>query len=213
HALHWLEYGYLQEGRRSEAGQALADMERATSRDPSERAWDHLAWMRAADIVDAPRDSRAADIRIPEAKLSRSARADDAFATGFAALRRGGDAGKSLASLEELAKEGAEGRHTAMSETMAEIAGILRDELWGAALAQEGRTDEAVRLVGEAADREEKMPYGFGPPEPAKPARELLGELLLAAGRKADARQAFETELRRAPKRRLSLAGLKAASE
>ncbi|HET9792912.1 MAG TPA: hypothetical protein VFS34_00510, partial [Thermoanaerobaculia bacterium] len=167
HALHWLEYGYLQEGRRSEAGQALADMERATSRDPSERAWDHLAWMRAADIVDAPRDSRAADIRIPEGKLSRSARADDAFATGFAALHRGGDAGQSLASLDELAKESAEG---------SEIAGILRDELRGAALAHEGRTDEAARLVGEAADREEKMPYGFGPPEPAKPARELLGE-------------------------------------
>ena len=206
HALQWLEYGYLQEGRRREAGETLGEMEQATSRDSSERAWEHLAWMRAADIVDAPADSSAVEIRIAPAKLTGSARSDDAFATGFAELRRGRteEARKALASLDAAAQEKGDG---------SEIAGILRDELRGALLAREGKTDEAVRLVGEAADREENMPYGFGPPDPVKPARELLGELLLAAGKKADARKAFEMELRRAPKRRLSLDGLKAASE
>jgi len=206
HALQWLEYGYLQEGRRKEAGETLVEMEQAAVRDPSPRTAEHLAWMRAADIVDAPRESRAAEIRIDPAKLSGNARADDAFATGFAALRRGeaDRLRRSLAQLDEAAGGGAD---------KSELAGILRDELRGASLAVDGRTDEAVALVAGAADREERMPYGFGPPEPPKPARELLGELLLAAGRKSDARQAFERSLQREPKRRLALEGLKSASE
>ena len=204
HALHWLEYGYLQEGRRDDALRALADMRRATARDSSERAWDHLAWMRAAALVDAPGDARADGEPIPAEKLSSGARADDAFATGFASLRRG-DRAKAREALAALAPVAGEAEKE-------EVRAVLRDELRGAILADEGRTDEAVRLLGDAAAREEKMPYGFGPPDPAKPARELLGDVLLAAGRKREAAEAFRAELAREPKRRLSVAGLAAAA-
>ena len=206
HALHWLEYGYLQAGRREEAERCLSEMERAVAGDASERAWDHLAWMRAAALVDAPDDAHAAGIRIPGEKLSGDARAADAFATGFSALRRGkpAEAKEAVAVLDGVAAGAGEGR---------EAASVLRDELRGALLAAEGQSDEAIRLVGEAAAREEKMPYGYGPPDPVKPARELLGEVLLAAGNKPEARKAFQAELERAPRRRLSLAGLKAASD
>jgi predicted negative regulator of RcsB-dependent stress response len=162
--------------------------------------------MRAAALVDDPGDAAAAAIRVPSEKLPPDARAEDAFATGLAALHRGDVAGarKALAALEKTAASPGEGEP---------LVSILRDELHGAILAREGKTDDAVRLLRDAADRESRMPYGFGPPEPAKPARELLGDVLLAAGRTADARAAFQAELERAPKRRLSVEGLKAASE
>jgi hypothetical protein len=52
------------------------------------------------------------------------------------------------------------------------------------------------------------MSFDFGPPMPIKPGHELLGELLLDAGRPADAQKEFETQLKRTPGRALSLLGL-----
>ena len=67
-------------------------------------------------------------------------------------------------------------------------------------------------LAKEAADIELTMSAPSGPPEPMKPAFELYGELLLAAGRPAEAVQAFELALLRTPKRTPSLLGLGTAA-
>ena len=79
------------------------------------------------------------------------------------------------------------------------------------ALAQ-GKRDEGIRLLRNAAAAEAELPVPFGPPVLAKPSAELLGEEMLAAGRKADAVDAFERALAAAPNRRLSVQGLAAAS-
>src|SRR2546430_2305765 len=71
-----------------------------------------------------------------------------------------------------------------------------------------GATDEAVRLMREAAVLEDRMPAEFGPPPDVKPAHELFGELLLEAGRAAEAQREFARALALAPKRALSLLGL-----
>jgi hypothetical protein len=82
-----------------------------------------------------------------------------------------------------------------------------------ALLAQvQGRTDDAIARAREAAEREESMPFMFGPPFVDKPSYELLGEILLAAGRKHEAAGAFRASLDRAPGRALSVEGLAAAS-
>ena len=47
-----------------------------------------------------------------------------------------------------------------------------------------------------------------GPPPIVKPSRELLGEMLIAAGRPAEAQREFTRALVAAPNRALSLAGL-----
>jgi tetratricopeptide (TPR) repeat protein len=54
---------------------------------------------------------------------------------------------------------------------------------------------------------EDAMPLDFGPPGVVKPSHELLGELLLRAGRPDQARAEFERALRLAPQRALSLLG------
>jgi len=71
----------------------------------------------------------------------------------------------------------------------------------------EGKTEEALRQMRAAADREditEKLPVT---PGVLVPARELLGEMLLAAKQPAAALEAFETSLKFAPGRFNSLVG------
>ena len=52
------------------------------------------------------------------------------------------------------------------------------------------------------------MPLEFGPPFVDKPADELLGDVLLALGQKAEAKIAYESALERAPNRAASVTGL-----
>ena len=76
----------------------------------------------------------------------------------------------------------------------------------------QGRSDEGLALLRKAAAAETALPPPFGPPALQKPSYELLADELLALGRKAEAADAYARALAAAPGRRLSLAGLKAAT-
>jgi tetratricopeptide (TPR) repeat protein len=80
------------------------------------------------------------------------------------------------------------------------------------AVLAEGRTNEGIELLRKAAEAEAALPPPFGPPALQKPSYELLGDELLALGRKAEAAAAYRAALAAAPNRRLSVAGLKAAT-
>ena len=75
-----------------------------------------------------------------------------------------------------------------------------------------GRQEEGLRKLRAAAQAESDLPKPFGPPILAKPAWELLGDELLAAGDKAGAAAAYRESLKLQPGRRLSLAGLAKAT-
>lgn len=75
-----------------------------------------------------------------------------------------------------------------------------------------GRTAEGLTLLRKAAEAEAALPPPFGPPVLQKPSYELLGDELLALGRKAEAAQAYKRALSAAPNRRLSVIGLKAST-
>jgi len=70
-----------------------------------------------------------------------------------------------------------------------------------------GRQDEALAGMRAAADREDATEKNAITPGPLAPARELLGEMLLAAHRPAEALTAFETALRHEPNRFRTIAG------
>ena len=80
-----------------------------------------------------------------------------------------------------------------------------------AVLAQ-GRSDDGIRLLRKAAETEAALPPPFGPPALLKPSYEMLGDELLALGRKQEASDAYRSALAAAPNRRLSVLGLKAAT-
>jgi hypothetical protein len=75
-----------------------------------------------------------------------------------------------------------------------------------------GETARGIRLLETAVDAEAALPVPFGPPVLAKPSAELLGDELLAEGRKAEAAAAYRRALATAPNRRRSVEGLKASS-
>ena len=65
----------------------------------------------------------------------------------------------------------------------------------------EGQQAQALALMREAADREDATEKAALTPGPLKPARELLGEMLLQVKRPADALVAFEATLTKEPNR------------
>jgi tetratricopeptide (TPR) repeat protein len=79
------------------------------------------------------------------------------------------------------------------------------------ALAQ-GRTELGIQLLRKAAEAEAALPPPFGPPALLKPSYEMLGDELLALGRKQEAADAYRAALAAAPNRRLSVLGLNAAT-
>ncbi len=71
----------------------------------------------------------------------------------------------------------------------------------------ERRVDEAIAQMRAAADREDRSEKSVAMENRLSPMRELLGELLLEAGRPADAQREFEVSLTSVPNRFRSLAG------
>jgi tetratricopeptide (TPR) repeat protein len=77
----------------------------------------------------------------------------------------------------------------------------------------EGRKTEAVELLRKAADAEDATDKSAISPGPLAPARELLGEMLLAVDRPADALKEFEATMKKEPNRfRATYNAAKAAS-
>ena len=69
--------------------------------------------------------------------------------------------------------------------------------------------DGGLAMLRAAAEAEAALPVPFGPPVLAKPSAELLGDELLAIGRKAEAASAYRQALAAAPNRQHSVEGLR----
>lgn len=77
----------------------------------------------------------------------------------------------------------------------------------------EGHEADALRLMREAADMEDATEKAAVTPGPIKPAREMLGEMLLQLGRSAEALEAFEVTLQKEPNRFRATWGAARAAE
>jgi tetratricopeptide (TPR) repeat protein len=212
HYTAWLGYGYEQQGRFAEARRLLETVRPNLGDPPRPSRRAHLLSMRAHYLVTSERwsDSIVA-WPLDQAGTGPVPRAMDAFALGVAALRRGDRAA-------------ADSLHAALAALAAtppaadryggnpEVPAILETELRALFRAADGAGDEAVALAREAAGRAESLPDEYGPPDLVKPPRELLGELLLARGKPADAQREFIHALALTPRRALSLLGLSRAA-
>jgi hypothetical protein len=77
----------------------------------------------------------------------------------------------------------------------------------------EGRKEEGIALMREAAAMEDLTEKSAISPGPIKPARELLGEMLLEAGKAADALKEFEATMAKEPNRFRGVYGAAVAAE
>ncbi len=202
HARHWLAYAYLQQGRHAEAEELLKDMISDAEESGSTMARRHLVSITLSYLVETEQwDSDYAQIEVDTEGLGPNSIANILFIRGNAALASGDE----------------EGARKAVSDLMhledAEVGELLQHQLKADLLALEGNLDGAIDLLKTAADIEAARPMEFGPPKPAKPTYERLGEFYLKAEKGADAMKAFEISLARAPGRSLSLMGMVAAAK
>jgi tetratricopeptide (TPR) repeat protein len=227
HALLWLEYAYLQQGRYRDAQRMLDIMEADAQASGSVRTRSHLALMRAAWLVETRRWETAKG-PVVAAGLGRDAVAADLFAIGLAAARsgnvaRGQEVLAAMRAASAQTRPGASGHDGMPGMPMTglpaagaggdgRVGAIMADELEAVLQVAAGRTAEAVALLRKAARAEDALSFEFGPPNPVKPAHELLGEVLLEQKQPADATREFEAALARAPRRALSLMGLAQAA-
>jgi tetratricopeptide (TPR) repeat protein len=211
HAIEYLVYGYLQQGKNDSAAAWLARLEGTDRLEPSFKTAFHLASSRARYTLERRAWQEAAEIRprepaglawdrFPWAEaVSRLARG-----LGLVHLKRVEDAGQEatrLAELEDLTR-------TAGEELFARNIRVLRLELDGWLAQRRGQSDSARAFLEEAVTIEASTPKHAVTPGPTLPALELLGDLYLEQRRPADALRAYEQSLAVYPGRRLSLQGV-----
>jgi tetratricopeptide (TPR) repeat protein len=208
HALWWLGYAHLQQGRYADARRLLQ-----IPAVGSLIARFHVVQMRAMYSIETGEPYTAG---ADTAGLDLPAAAADLFAAGWSALNQGRreTAELSLKGLQALRPTGASAAHAGHTYAGDEQAArIMENELAAMLLMADGKSREAIDLMKTAIALEDRMPYEFGPPIPPKPAHELLGEMLLSLNQPQLARVQFELALQRAPQRALSLLGLARALE
>ena len=200
HAIDYQVYAYLQMARDADAKKAL---ERATE-DAAKLASIRpsgpfaLAAVPARLALERGDWKAAAQLPVRPTKLLY-VNAITHFARGIGAARSGDAAAAraELGQLTELRDQLAAAKST-FWVVQVEIQ-LLGVSAW-TALA-EGKRDEALKLMREAADKEsasEKTPIS---PGPILPARELLGDMLLTLGQPAVALKEYEASQQREPNR------------
>lgn len=214
HAMDYLAYAYLQQGRDAEAEAVLARLNVIRRADPPVFTVAYAATAIPARLVlERKRWQDAASLALP-AQVRNLAPLDE-FRWGEAHIRfaraigaaRSGDAPAARREVAELAAiERALTVPPGAYDWRTQVAIARRiAEAW---LAQsEGRGDEAVALMRAAADLDDATEKHPVTPGAILPAREQLGELLLELDRPGEALAAFRVSLKRAPNRLAGLAG------
>jgi Tetratricopeptide repeat len=237
HSLHWLLYVYLQQGRYNQAEQLLTLMKKVMSESTYDNKLrpayyeNNYAAMAAAFVIETERWNLAADL-FPEGKAApatseqsttsanqgshgghgapagnatATVRASSAnlmlpfFVRGLAAAANGGAIDQNLAGLETLRSDNVPARTMMVTIRTLEIS----------ALSASMKKDhgKAIELMKQATLLEEQMSPPYGPPNLVKPTHELFGEILLRAGKPAEAAEQFKVSLLRQPNRARSLLG------
>ena len=208
HYTAWLLYAYLQQGRREVARTLLASLAaHASGRAPSHGS---LANFRARYVMETERwDSPEA--RALGADAGASGEDDYEYATfagGYAAAKRG-ERARATAALQRLARRNADVTRTVKPGARGDVVVpvIMELSLRAEVARQDGKIDCATVLLRHATALEDGMPAEFGPPAVVAPSHELLGALLLAAGRPEQAAEQYARALQLQPGRSAALLG------
>ena len=235
HSLHWLLYVYLQQGRYNQAEQLLSLMKKVMSESTYDNKLrpayyeNNYANMAAAFVVETERWNLAAEL-FPESKAAPATSEQSAtsasqgshgghgaapaaatvrassvnltlpfFVRGLAAAMNGAAVDQSLTGLEALRSDKIPGSGSVLTIREIEISAL--------SMSMKKDHDKAIQLMKHATLLEEQMSPPYGPPNLIKPTHELFGEILLRAGKPAEAVEQFKVALQRQPNRARSLLG------
>jgi tetratricopeptide (TPR) repeat protein len=216
HAMDYMVYAALQLGKDAEARAILDEIRRIDKVDVEHFAAAFaFAAIPARYTLERRQWGGAAELALHPATLSWSkfpqAESILWFARGVGAARGGDAAGarRDLVRLEAL-RDGLVG---AKNTYWAEQTEIQRLAVAAWIARAEGRNDEALALMRQAAAREDATEKHPVTPGPIQPAREMLGELLLDLGQPGPALAEFEAAQHTDPNRFHGLAGAARAAE
>ncbi len=219
HALDYETYAYLQTAQDKEAKKVLEQVPAigaqiqlnvAGAAAPAPAGWFALAAIPARYALERNDWAGAASLKPQESRFPWID-AVTHFARALGAARSGNPAAatKDVETLNALAaklKEAKDAYWTGQVEIQAKGASA-----W-IAFAQ-GKKDEGIALMREAATMEDLTEKSAISPGPIKPAHELLGEMLLEAGKPAEALVEFEATMKKEPNRFRGVYGAAVAAE
>lgn len=220
HYSSWLMYAYLQVENRDKARDLMENCVAIVGGKGQNNASTHryYSWMRTLYLYDT--GEWTGEIASLPVNSSVNKRADytNSYTDAIVALNRGDLPAARLAQKQAQKKleglnrywdaQGLGQNKPARSKPLVEMKQLDALLLWS-----EGNREASLDKLRAAAILEESLPFGFGPPNPAKPAFELLGEKLLEAGRITEAQDVLEKAARRTRGKRLTLIALNAAKE
>jgi tetratricopeptide (TPR) repeat protein len=221
HSGDWGQYGFLQLGDYAGARERIQAFEWMAETTKNQRATGALALVRARYIIETE------EWKVQP--VAESASNETILANGISAVKTGDMAtAEKMESMLAAKVKAAPGGAPAAANPHAEhgaapaapapaaAAGnadagkgvrVMHKELAALIAQAKGQTDQAIALLKAAADLEETMRAPNGAADPIKPSHELLGEVLLQAGKANEAAAAFEVSLLRMPNRARSLMG------
>ena len=220
HAMDYQTYAYLQMAQDSQAKKVLdhatqAAKAGAASATPAAGAAGTntfaIAAIPARYAMERQQWAEAAALSVNPAPNTPYTEAITHFARAIGAARSGkpADAAADIARLTALRD-----RELEMKDAYwAEQVDIQRRGASAWAMFAEGKKDEAIKAMMETADIEDKTDKSAVTPGPLAPAREMLGYMLLEAGRAKEALTAFEAVTRKEPNRFLALYGAGRSAE
>lgn len=216
HAMDYLAYAYLQESQDAAAKRVLEEAGAirkvtpehfvtgyALAAIPARYTLERRRWADAASLALQPTDFPWDRFPQSEAVLVFARALGAARSGNVASARKDMDRLQTLHDALMAAKQG----------YWAEQVEIQRQMVSAWVARAEGKQVEALALMRAAADREDKTEKHPVTPGPIVPARELLGEMLLAANEPALALKEFESSHRVEPNRFKGLYGAARAAE
>ena len=215
HALDYQVYAYLQTAQDRDARRVLGELQAILAEVNTKEQYGQVGYYAVAAIP--------ARVALERADWKEGASLKPST-TAFAFI----DAMTHFARAVGAARSGQPAAAKADAQMLADLRAKLlaaKDEYWGlqveiqhkSALAwiafAEGRRDEAVALLQEAATMEDGTDKSAISPGPLAPAREMLGDMLLELNRPADALKELEAVMKKEPNRfRTLYLGARAAS-
>jgi tetratricopeptide (TPR) repeat protein len=216
HYTSWLMYGYLQQGKRDAARSIMDLCHQNVSAKPSDYNRGYYAWQRALYLWDTA--EWQGEVANMEAEFDDDLEAllINQVMNGWIALQSGDEKtadrnlGMATTTFGLLEKNWEKEGLPADTLTYQEPPVYLK-QLEAAILLSGGKTQAGLDLLRETANQELELPHGFGPPRPAKPSLELLGETLNSLGQFSEAKGVLEKTLNRTPNKSLTVAALETA--
>jgi tetratricopeptide (TPR) repeat protein len=226
HSLHWLMYAYLQQGRYSKAEELLKLMKQVMAESTYDNKLrpdyyeNNYANMAAAFVVETERWDLANELfpltKTPPASEQtqdggHGAHGSTQMNSGSAPTTnttRYSSASRTLPPFIRALSASIRGSN----DMETGLSGIRELEVAAVKASMNKDYAKAIDLMQKATALEEETGAPSGPPSLIKPTHELFGEILLKAGKPADAITMFRTALLRQPNRARSLLGLARAA-